>query len=360
MAQKFDSIHYSYREIDGYNKPFNFVLSPRELGKTTTMWLQKIYLPWKKDHKPWIYLVRQSVEINEALIDSIFDTIINKFTDDNVRPFYKASSFNGGVVDVFIPVSNGESTENVLFFRIVSLGIKMRRIKLAVLKGIKGVFMDEYVINPEMDEKYIPQEAQKIKEAYTTWRREAEGTLRFYIVGNPYSLFNPLYVDWGVDTTKLKIGGFYVGDTYVIHYPKLSDELYQWLLEKNPLFKADDFYRQYALEGQATNDQHIRLGTMPDNYSLRFVFRYQRKFLGIFQNNFYDEDTKYFIKEISKVSAKRSIYCFDFADLMERGVVMSIDERMKLQRFKEAFRKRAIVFEDVNCYYFIEEVYKQL
>ena len=360
MAVKFDNIHYSYRAIDGYNKPFNFVLSPRELGKTTTMWYEKIYLGWKKDRKPWIYLVRQSVEINEALIDSIFDTIINKFTDDNARPVYKASSFKEGIVDVFLPVQEGEEVQNLLFFRIVSLNIKMRRIKLAVLKNIKGVFMDEYVINPEMDEKYIPKEAEKIKEAYTTWRREADGMLKFYIVGNPYSLFNPLYVDWNVDTTKLEVGKFYVGDTFVIHYPALSPELYQWLLEHNPLFSADEFYRQYALEGKAVNDSHIRIGTLPDNYSMRFVFRYQRKFLGIFQNNAYDEETKYFVKEISEVSASRTIYCFDFADLIERGVIMSLDERMKIQRFKEAFRKRAVVFEDVNCYYFIEEIYKNI
>ena len=61
MAVKFDNIHYSFRAIDGYNKPFNFVLSPRELGKTTTMWYEKIYLGWKKDKRPWIYLVRQLI-----------------------------------------------------------------------------------------------------------------------------------------------------------------------------------------------------------------------------------------------------------------------------------------------------------
>lgn len=377
MAEKFDDIHYSYREIDGYNKPFNFVTSPRELGKTTTMWLKKIYIPWKKDHKPWIYLVRKSVEINSALIDSIADTILNKFTDDNVSFVYKVGSFKDGIVDVFIPVKttqkrlvkdeNGKEvekevirTENILFFRIVSLNIDMRRIKLAVLKGVKGVFMDEYIINPKMDEHYIKNEANKIKEAYTTWRREADGVLKFYIVANPYSLFNPLFVDWDVDTNKLKIGSFYVGTTFVIHYPKLSTELYNMLLQKNPLFSADDFYRQYALEGQSVNDMNIRIGEQPQGFFLKFVFKHNQKYIGIFQNNDYSEDTKFFCKFVDVVSARRTIYCFDFAELVDRGIVMSLDERQKIQRFKEAFRKRAIVFEDINCYYFIEEIYKNI
>ena len=352
MAKEFDKIHYSYRQIDGYNKPFNFVLSPRELGKTTTMWYEKIYLPWKKDKRPWIYLVRNAVEITEALIDSIADTILNKFTDDGVQLEYKTTTFDKGIVDVKI---KGE-----LFFRVVALSIKMRRIKLAVLKNIKGVFMDEYVINPDMQEKYIPKEAEKIKEAYTTWRRECDGLLRFYIVGNPYSLFNPLYVDWNVDVNKLHIGEFYVGNTFVIHYPALSDELYKWLLDHNPLFTADDFYRQYALEGKAINDSNIRIGNHPKNFSLRFVFRYNRKILGIFQNNEYTEDTKYYVEEIDEFSATRVSYCFDFSELVEKTIVVSLDERMKFQKLKEAFRKRRVVFHDINCYYYIEEIYKFL
>lgn len=352
MAVKFDNIHYSFRAIDGYNKPFNFVLSPRELGKTTTMWYEKIYLGWKKDKRPWIYLVRQAVEVSEAMLSSILDTTINKFSDDNVSFQYKASSLQDGIVDISI---NGE-----LFFRIVSLNIKMRRIKLAVLKNVKGVFMDEYVINPEMDEHYLTNEAEKIKEAYTTWRRECDGFLKFYITGNPYSLYNPLYVDWNVDTNKLKIGSFYVGDTFVIHYPKLSDELYNWLLEHNPLFSKDEFYRQYALEGKSINDSNIRLGEMPPNFYLKFVFKHNKKYIGVFQNQLFDEETKFFCKFISEVSAKRTIYCFEFSELVKKAVVMSLDERMKVQRFKESFRKRAIVFEDINCYYFIEEIYKNI
>ena len=163
MAIELDNYHYDYRAIDGYNKPFNFIASPRELGKTSMMWMKKIYLPWKRNHKPWIYLVRQSVEITSALIDSIKDTTINKFTDDNVEFVYKTSAFKDGIVDVFIVLHHLEKVkvtskdekgemiteeieqdipENVIFFRIVSLNIMLRRIKHAVLKDIAGVFID--------------------------------------------------------------------------------------------------------------------------------------------------------------------------------------------------------------------------
>ena len=356
MAIELDNLHYDYREIDGYNKPFNFVVSPREPGKTSMMWLKKIYFGWKKDHRPWIYLVRQSVEISSALIDSIADTILNKFTDDNVQFVYKMSSFKDGITDVYI--KEGETKS--LFFRVVSLNIQLRRIKLAVLKQIKGVFMDEYIIDPRKNEKYIPQEANIIKEAYTTWRREADGVLKFYFVGNPYSLFNPLFVDWGVDTNQCKLDSFYVGSTYVIHFATLKPELREKLLRDNPLYKFDEEYTQYALYGTPVNDLNIRIGDMPKNFSLRFIFRHDGKTIGVYRNNNYSEDYKFFARFTNEYGKNRDVYCFEFKDLLDHSVIMSLEERLRLVKFKEAFRKRFIVFEDINCYYFLEEIYKNI
>lgn len=373
MAIELDNLHYDYRAIDGYNKAFNFVMSPRELGKTSMMWIKKIYLPWKRNHKPWIYLVRQSVEITDALIDSIKDTIINKFTDDNVEFTYKTSNFKDGIVDVFIVEHHIEkqkqedgkeieidNPENVLFFRVVSLSIKLRKIKLAVLKDVAGVFMDEYIINPKLQEKYLPDEAMKIKEAYTTWRREASGVLRFYIVGNPYTLFNPLFVDWDVDVNNLKLGEFYVGEIYVIHVASLSQQLKDKLLEVNPLYKFDEDYSDYALYGTPINDKNIRLGERPKNYYLRYVFYYNNRYIGIFQNRAFDVNDKFFVEFVNEVSAKRTIFCVELDDLVERALVLSLEERNRLNYFKDAFRKRNVVFKDINCYYFFKEIYNYL
>ena len=376
MIQR-DNLHYSFRSIDGYNVPLNIVISARELGKTTSMWMDKIYLPWKKNHKPWIYLVRQVVEIDDALIESIFATNINKFTDDEIHPVYKSSAFKDGIVDVYIPVKtkkkqkvnteNGweeteiEEVENKLFFRIIALSIKMYRIKKAILRNVAGVFMEEFIINPKFAEKYLPKEYERIQEAYSTWRREADGMLKMYFCGNPYSLFNPLFVGLKIDIAKLKRGGFYVGDYYVIHWATISEALRNKILEENPFYKFDEEYNQYAVEGKAVNDESIKLGKLPMNFYLSFVLKVSGKYIGIFQNNYVlDLEDRYFCKFLDEVSARRTIYCFEFDEMVERSILMSMDERSKLQRYKEAMRKRLVSFEDINVYYYMEEVYKNL
>lgn len=346
-----DALHYNFRTIDGYNKPFNFVMSARECGKTTSAWL-KFYNQWKKTGKPIIYLTRTAVEINEALIESIGDTILRKFTDDEIRLSYNKGAFKDGIVDV--------SLNDRAFFRIVSLSIPLRRIKLAVLKNIGGVLMDEYIIDPKTGEKYIKEEAFKIKEAYTTWRREADGVLRCYFLGNPYSLFNPLFVAWGVDTRKMRRGEFYVGDQFVIEWATLNPLLRDKLLKENPLYQFDEDYKGYALDGTPKNDAKIRLGSKPDNFRLRFVFRIGGLILGVCQNNEVGIDPRYFVGEISEYGKDRTAFAFDFDELVERTALVGMEERFALSRFKDAFRAREVVFESVSVYYFIEEIYTKL
>ena len=357
----------SWRPIDGYNKSINIFISPREPGKTDTTWWEKIYCKWLVNKKPWGYLVRQNVEITEAIIKDIEDTL-NKWSIEPVSFSYNKGSMKDGIVDVKI---NGE-----LFIRITSLSITLRRIKSAKIPNIGGIFMDEYIIDPRSGEKYLKDEFFKIQELYTTWRRsyEGDGQLKMYICGNPYSLFNPMFVGLGVKIAELKkdryelVNGewklrhnIYLGKNYAIEWGVLHPLLKEQLLEKNPFYQFDEEYSQYALEGTAINDRNIKLAELPRNFYLEFVFRVQGKNIGLFKNNYIDDlEDRYFCKFLDEVSARRTIYCFDFSEMVEKSILLSLDERMKVQRFKESMRKRLVSFEDINVYYYMEEVYKQI
>ena len=373
----------SWRTLDGFNKAINCFISPREPGKTDTTWWEKIFSNWCEDGKPWVYLVRQVVEITEAMIQDIENTI-NKWAIDPIELQFTKGAFKDGIVDVKI--------KGKLFIRIIALSIPLRRIKLAKVMNIGGIFMDEYIIDPRSQEKYLPNEYFKIKELYTTYRREyqGKGMLKMYFCGNPYSLFNPLFVGLGVDVSLLKKDKYiqdgedditytfpdeitfvdkkykcshnvYVGHTYAIEWGSLHPILKRWLLEKNPFYQFDEEYNQYALEGMAVNDRNIKLSKQPRNFYLAFVLKMSGKNIGIFQNNYLEElEDKYFCKFLDEVSARRTIYCFEFEEMVERSILMSIDERLKLQRFKNAMRKRMVSFEDINVYYYIEEAYNNL
>lgn len=350
MAVKWDNIHYSFRSINGYNKAINCVVSPREPGKTTSAWMELVYWPWKKTQKPWIYLVRQTNEITDALITSIED-IFNKFTDDNVHLEYIKSSMTDGIVDCKI--------DGKILFRIVSLSIQMRRIKLAVLRNIGGVLMDEYIIDPNTKEKYQKNEAFKIKEAYTTWRRESTGLLKMYFLMNPYSLYNPLFMWLGVPTEKLKPGAIITGEFWVVQCYQLTEELRSFILANNPLYEFDDAYRKYAFDGAAINDANIRIGKQPPGFKLLFLFHFENKILGIYRNAaFIDQWNNFFCKFVQTYSEQRTVFAFEFADLINNAILMSNDDRTRMNHFKMAMRNQKVLFEDINAYYVAKSIYE--
>ena len=161
--------------------------------------------------------------------------------------------------------------------------------------------------------------------------------------------------------SELRKGEVWTNDLIAVEWVVLTPQLREKLLRENPLYKFDEEYSNYALEGEAINDKHIKLGTLPQNFSLKFIFKAQNKYIGVFKNNVYEEDSdRFFCKFIKDFSRYRTIYCYEFEELVERAVVMSLDERLRLQKFKDAFRERKIAFEDINVYYFIEEIYKNI
>ena len=157
----FDDLHYNFRAIDGYNKPFNFAWGPRETGKTVAAWYGKIYSQWKKDKRPWIYLTRNVVDISESAIVSI-SGIINKFSDDNVDFRYTKSELKSGILDI--------SIGDKIFFRVVALSIPLRRIKLSVLHNLKGVSLD-CIQDRKREKAQIRKKFGKMRRQPSEWKK---------------------------------------------------------------------------------------------------------------------------------------------------------------------------------------------
>lgn len=353
---KFDKLHYSWRDIDGYDKNINIVISPRELGKTTTWWCQKAYPCWKRK-EAIVYLVRNINEITDEMISSIFEQNINKFYEDE-KPIYKAN-FKDGVVDIFL--EDKETKERFRAIRIIALSCKLRKLKQTTIPNLRYMFIDEYIINPNVNESYLKDEAFKIKELFSTLKRGAiNERLKFYVAGNPYSLFNPLFIDLNVDVSKLRLGEKYIGDDFIIDYPKLNPLLREKIMKENPFYKFDESYSTFAVEGTAINDMNIPLGDRPINFSLKYIFRINNTFLGIYKNNSNNGDYSYYCEELETFSRIRDVYCIDLKDMIAKTILLSNEEKFYLNRFKDSFAKQSVLFNNINCYYYVKEIFTKL
>lgn len=352
-----DNLHYNFREIDGYNKDINVVMSAREPGKSTSFHLDKMLAPWRKDKRPWIMMVRHATEITPELLYTIQEQYINKFLPDDERIEFQYKQTGIGDKPILDVKVAGE-----VFMRLVSINAEMRTIKSNILPRARGAFMDEFIVNPQFGEKYLPDEWKKIQEAFTTWRRAADdGNFKLYLLGNPYSLYNPVFMGLGVDITKLKRGSFYVGKDFVIQWALLNPILREKLLRENPMLRLDEDYGNYALDGYATNDESIRLGEKPKNYSLNIVVKFGDKYIGFYKNNYVDDGVDMFYCEfITNFSTNRSIYAFNFEDMVKHSQLFTRDDKSKFYRFRLALSRNLVTFSSQAVYYMIIEIYKYL
>lgn len=355
MAVEWDNLHIDFREIDGYNKPFNFVISARESGKTTYVILKKIYKKWKEEGRTTLILRRRVVHITAKYIDD-FAKIINKFTDDNVVLNYQKGALKEGIVEIYI---NGK-----LFITIAALSIEITALKSLIIPSLKYIVFDEFICNPKFKEKYLDDEVGRFKEVFNTFQRESDDIV-CYFLGNPYSLFNPYFLEYGVDTETLKIGSIQSGVNFVVWYYKIKKELRDFILKRNPLYQFDeDDYSKYALEGVAVNDSNIQVEkTKPDNFSLSSVFKIDGKLIAVYRNDIYEYgDLKYYASFITQkeISKRRNIFVFDFLEMIKGSVLIDYSDKLRFQKLKDAIRKREIAFNNISCYYLLCEVYKNI
>lgn len=353
MAHIRDNIHYSTRKIDGYNLPFNFVISERELGKSTTIILDKIYKPFKRDGSTTIVVRRNVNHISEDYVED-FANIINKFYDDNVVFQYSKNSLKDGIATIKI--------DGKPFIRFIGLSKQIASMKSMMFPNLKNIVFDEFICNQKFGEKYLKQEATKFLELYNTFRREATN-LKCWFLGNPYSLYNPYFVHFGIPTSKLKRGSIITdGKSYVVECAEMCDELREKILRENPLYQFDNAYTRYAFNGENVNDENILIRSKrPENYFLHSLFRVGGKYIAVYRNNDFTKiDTPHFYAEftdIEFVSKRRNIYCFDLEELVDRTSLISIDDKWKFEKLKNSMRKRLIEFNSIECYYLFEEVF---
>lgn len=362
-----DNFHINFAPVDGYNKDFNYIGSPREDGKTTTFVYKKSWPTFKKLGLRTIVVNRNINDITQDYINSFVD-IIREFCGET--PAFKMpsqSDMNKGIATLSL---NGEPV-----FTFIGLSKTIQSLKKIKYYRTAFILFDEFFVNPKYGEKYLPMEANKFMDLYNTIYRDNKGDetrprVKCYFLGNPVSLYNPHLAYWHVDTRKLAIEGvpneskFVSGDKFVVWRKTLTAELFEIIKEKNPGYslQGNSTYTDYALNGQNVNDQNLRIRPkLPPDYRLRYIFQFEETTIGVYQNNDYnDRDNIFYCREIQSYSKNRDVYCFDFSDLSFNGVLFSSTERMLMAHLRSGIRNQAIEFSDIGIAYKIQEIYNFL
>ena len=351
VDMKRDNLHFNFRTIDGYNLPFNAIISEREAGKSTAAWIDKAYAAFLKGRSSLV-IRRRIADITEVYINDIGE-VINKFLDEPIVLKFKKGSIKDGIVDVYV--------QNRRFIRVIALSNPMSRIKSTMIRNIDYIIFDEFICNTRVGEKYLPNEAFIFSELYNTYRRENKD-VKCYFLGNPYSVYNPYFCWFGADLSKIKPGVILHGKNWVIQAYQIKEELKRKILEENPLYEFDDAYKRYAFDGIAINDEQIRVcAKQPENFYLWIIIRTESTFISVYKNKTDDTQNRFWCKrEDDILSAKRTAVCFDLNELINKTAMYTLEDRLNNVLFKAAIGNREVLYEDVGIGYLIQNIYMYL
>lgn len=348
---KIDSIHYSFNAIDGLDKPFNLIISPREPGKTTVFHISKVYNAWLKGYAS-ILLFRNDVDIQNEVIRAIIDTTYVPFRGKS--KFSWQSIPKNGAKFVKVDLEG----RPILYF--VSLNQPKGRLKKLRIPRIRYFGFDEFIIDTRNGEKYLSDEFARVQELYSTITRDQDKPPKMYFLGNPYSLYNPYFVNWGIDPFRLKKGNIAYGDKWAVERYKMTPELLEIVKKKNPFYTEDkdDAFTKYALEGDAVNDSSIILmPTRPEGFRLMYSVIVGGHYFGLWRKFDWTKrvEVDWWVSRIER--PKRTSFAFDFKDLLDNTCLYTKEDRIYLERFKSAVSRRRVGFDSLESDYMVEEAF---
>lgn len=375
---KRDNIHLTLQEVDGYNKPDNYLITTRGMGKSTICWA-KVYKEFKEGLCSIIQKNRP-VEVTQMWINDIAAEL-NKFRKPSqyCETFkHRGSNLKDGCLDIDIkdPLFPESMEKPMRLCRVICISIDVKRFKSLVLPNAGSIFADEFIPDIRHGEKWLNGYVWRANTLWTTFGRftyETRGAIqKRYWFGNPYSRYiPPLFEQYNIDTTELKPGALLVGDQYVVSLAQPSKELKDLLKKENPSM-LNDINKEWQdfMNGQFTADSNYDIcKVQPKGFKLHWVFKICNTYIGVFRKSGDHEyswenprEHSYWITVLPKdyTTKQHDILAFDFNNFVQGGRLVLSEDKANLACLRTAIAYRRCLFSDTNAASIVETMYTSL
>lgn len=260
------TMYWNLFEILPYQRHFNLINGPREIGKTytTLMWLIKQAL---QNNRQFVYICRtQDEKKNGILSHATKKVLAEQFPD------YEAGGSNFILTLNDIPVAH-----------CVSLSEYMK-IKKYSFPNTRYILFDEYMLEPQDSSAYIKgwKEPDLFLSVYQTIDRGRDSTICF-LLGNNTAFYNPYHLHPAFDIPFVNPGNIWTSKNVLFQWAVPSDELKQ-KLARNAIIQQiqGTEYGRYALEGQYIGENQMFLGNLDDSCYYQFTIRFKSFSFGVY------------------------------------------------------------------------------
>lgn len=261
--------YWDIGKILPYQRKFNFINGPREIGKTytTLKWLIKQAL--EKD-QTFIYLCRTQKEKQSGVMEYALSKVIAEQYPEHE---YSGNNFTGYL--------GKQQISNC-----IALSEYMQVKKLS-FPTAKYFIFDEYMLEPEDSGAYVQgwREPDLLLNIYHTVDRGRD-TLTGFLLGNNTNFYNPYHIHDAFNIPFTSPGTIW----------KNKNVLYQWATPSKQLLKElsqtsinkmieGTKYGEYAVHGKYLNENSVFIDTLDKTYKYHFTVLYMDFQFGIYMSN---------------------------------------------------------------------------
>lgn len=274
-----ESLYINFREIDGYNVPYNIISTTRGYGKTYGM-KKNVINQWDKHKKRFAYLFRRPVNLQELAESG--SNPFSDFNEDNGRSIYwKRRGFFEQTHDE----ESKKDIENQIGYNFIIS--KYASYKPSSYRDVSRIWFDECVIEHDSEETYLTKEPDKLQNICDTIIRNRDD-VRVYLTCNALEAYNPYAIKWDLQIPR---DGSYIwvspNRMYLVYF-RVPQEFIE--ARKNTLFGravSELDYAKFSFGNQFVSGNDLFIIKKPKGCKYMFTINSESYPLGVWTNGRY-------------------------------------------------------------------------
>lgn len=262
-------MYWNISKILPYQRHFNFINGPREIGKTysTLKWL--IGRAINKGEE-FVYICRTQDEKKNGVLKYALEKVMQQE--------YQITKYSG---DTFV-----SKVEDKPIARCIALSEYMK-IKKFSFPNTKYFIFDEYMLESSDSSAYVHgwQEPDLLLSIYQTIDRGRD-ILTGFLLGNNTSFYNPYHLHEAFNIPFVQPGKIWTSQNVLFQWALPSKELKNHLQGNafNQMIQ-NTTYDKYAVQGHYINENDVFLGKLDSSCKYYFTIRYNAYSYGVFMSS---------------------------------------------------------------------------
>lgn len=328
---------WNIRNVLSRNALFNFIISFRGGGKTygCKLFALKNFI---KKNEQFIYMRRYETDLEKSKRNFLTDLQNNPiFTKHKIYIKGDKVFVDEKIAGYFIPLSKASSYKSTAF------------------PFVTIIIFDEFLIDRDSFQKYIPREPYKFNDFYSTVARVGTGhpDVTVFFLGNAISLINPYFTAYNISLpykTDIKLFANNQILVQIFNSPKLQQEQSNSRFGQIMKLTQPDYYN-FAFNGEFNDNNRNFIKKKDFNFKFYFTFVYQNQYYGVWS----DYNNEEIIISKDYVKSFPLIFACTTQDLKPNFILMSkIKKSVHWQNVIYAFNNGCLYFESVDirniCY----------